>query len=244
VSVTQGNVAVDLYNVNKIYNIGKVSIHALRDVTLKVLEGEFIVVLGPSGSGKSTLLNIIGGIDRPTSGKVIVNGINLQNLSDDELTEFRRKFIGFVFQFFNLIPTLTARENIMLTLELAGVKKHELKKRADELLELVGLKDRADHFPAELSGGQQQRVAIARAVAANPKLLLCDEPTGELDMESGKRVLSIIKKVNLEKGTTVIMVTHNTAISKIASRVIRLRDGQVVETKIIESPIDVSALSW
>lgn len=243
-SVTQGNVAVDLYNVNKIYNIGKVSIHALRDVTLKVLEGEFIVVLGPSGSGKSTLLNIIGGIDRPTSGKVIVNGINLQNLSDDELTEFRRKFIGFVFQFFNLIPTLTARENIMLTLELAGVKKHELKKRADELLELVGLKDRADHFPAELSGGQQQRVAIARAVAANPKLLLCDEPTGELDMESGKRVLSIIKKVNLEKGTTVIMVTHNTAISKIASRVIRLRDGQVVETKIIESPIDVSALSW
>ncbi|MCD6514550.1 MAG: ABC transporter ATP-binding protein [Candidatus Odinarchaeota archaeon] len=242
--MTQGNVAVDLYNVNKIYNIGKVSIHALRDVTLKVLEGEFIVVLGPSGSGKSTLLNIIGGIDRPTSGKVIVNGINLQNLSDDELTEFRRKFIGFVFQFFNLIPTLTARENIMLTLELAGVKKHELKKRADELLELVGLKDRADHFPAELSGGQQQRVAIARAVAANPKLLLCDEPTGELDMESGKRVLSIIKKVNLEKGTTVIMVTHNTAISKIASRVIRLRDGQVVETKIIESPIDVSALSW
>lgn len=243
-SVTQGNVAVDLYNVNKIYNIGKVSIHALRDVTLKVLEGEFIVILGPSGSGKSTLLNIIGGIDRPTSGKVIVNGINLQNLSDDELTEFRRKFIGFVFQFFNLIPTLTARENIMLTLELASVKKHELKKRADELLELVGLKDRADHFPAELSGGQQQRVAIARAVAANPKLLLCDEPTGELDMESGKRVLSIIKKVNLEKGTTVIMVTHNTAISKIASRVIRLRDGQVVETKIIESPIDVSALSW
>jgi len=244
VSVTQGNVAVDLYNVNKIYKIGKVSIHALRDVTLKVLEGEFIVILGPSGSGKSTLLNIIGGIDRPTSGKVIVNGINLQNLSDDELTEFRRKFIGFVFQFFNLIPTLTARENIMLTLELASVKKHELKKRADELLELVGLKDRADHFPAELSGGQQQRVAIARAVAANPKLLLCDEPTGELDMESGKRVLSIIKKVNLEKGTTVIMVTHNTAISKIASRVIRLRDGQVVETKIIESPIDVSALSW
>jgi len=233
-----------LRNICKIYKVGKVEVHALRDVNLAVYDGEIIVILGPSGSGKSTLLNIIGGIETPTSGDIIVNGTHLQNLDDDKLTEFRKTHIGFIFQFFNLVPTLTAKENVMLALELAGLKRKELEKQAESLLELVDLKDRANHFPAELSGGQQQRVAIARALAKSPKLLLCDEPTGELDIDSGRRVLSIIKKLNEQKGTTVIIVTHNTAIANIANRVVKLRDGRVAEIREIEEPLKVEELSW
>lgn len=233
-----------LNDVSKIYEMGKIKVRALSNVSFSVKKGEFIVILGPSGSGKSTLLNLIGGIDRPTEGEIIVKGYKLSEMDGDELTKFRRKNIGFVFQFFNLIPTLTAKENVMLSLELKGIKGKKAERIAEELLELVGLGDRANHFPHELSGGQQQRVAIARALAKDPDILLCDEPTGELDMESGKIVLSVIKKINEMKKVTVIMVTHNTAISRIASRVIRLRDGKIVEDYYVENPIDVSELSW
>ena len=200
---------VELKNVVKVYEMGKVQVHALRGINLSIRKGEFVVILGPSGSGKTTLLNIIGGIDRPTSGEVIVNSVKITELSEEELTDFRRKNIGFVFQFFNLIPTLTAKENVMLGLELRGLPKAKIEEEALRLLSIVGLEDRANHFPSELSGGEQQRVAITRALAKDPQPLLCDEPTGELDVGSGKAVLSVLKKVNEEDKKTVILVTHN-----------------------------------
>ncbi len=236
--------AVELRNVLKIYEMGKVRVNALRGVNLSVRKGEFVVILGPSGCGKTTLLNIIGGVDRLTSGEVIVNGLKITDLSEEELTDFRRKNIGFVFQFFNLIPTLTAKENVMLGLELRGLPKAKIEEEALRLLSIVGLEDRANHFPSELSGGEQQRVAIARALAKDPQLLLCDEPTGELDEGSGKAVLSVLKKVNEEDKKTVILVTHNTVIGEIASRVIRLADGKIVSERFVENPMSVEKLSW
>ena len=235
---------VELKNVTKIYEMGKIQVHALRGINLSVRKGEFIVILGPSGCGKTTLLNIIGGIDRPTSGEVIVNNIKITKLSEGELADFRRRNIGFVFQFFNLIPTLTAKENVMLSLELRGLTKFEIEEKAMELLSDVGLEKRANHFPSELSGGEQQRVAIARALAKDPPIILCDEPTGELDVNSGKAVLSVLKKVNENDGKTIIMVTHNTVIGEIGSRGIRLRDGKIIGERVVKNPMEIEKLSW
>ena len=203
---------------SKVYRMGEVEVHALRSVDLDLYEGEFVVILGPSGSGKSTLLNILGGLDVPTSGEVTFRDHNLVKADERELTRFRREHVGFVFQFYNLIPSLTALENVELVTEIA-----ERPMPADEALRLVGLGDRLHHFPAQLSGGEQQRVAIARAIAKRPDVLLCDEPTGALDFATGKLVLEVLERVNQELGTTTAVITHNAAIAAMADRVIRLR---------------------
>ncbi len=206
----------------KTYQMGDVTVQALRDVDLDLYEGEFIVLLGASGSGKSTLLNILGGLDVPTSGEVYFHQRNLTAASDAELTRYRRACVGFVFQFYNLIPSLTARENVALVTELARRPLHP-----QDALERVGLGERGDHFPAQLSGGEQQRVAIARAIAKRPEVLLCDEPTGALDFQTGKRVLEVLEQVNQEFGTTVAVITHNASIAAMADRAVALRSGQI-----------------
>ncbi len=223
----------------KIYKMGKVDVVALRGISFSVEEGEFVVVLGPSGSGKTTMLNIAGGIDRPTKGRVFFRDIEISSLDEKELTMFRRKHVGFVFQFFNLIPTLTARENVQLSAELVDDPRD-----VDEVLEIVGLKHRADHLPTEMSGGEQQRVAIARALVKNPDLILCDEPTGNLDFETGKKVLRVMRDINREEGRTFLLVTHNAVIAKMADRVIHFRDGQVVKIEENEEPLEPEELSW
>jgi len=223
----------------KIYRLGKVEVKALRGVNLSVVEGEFVVVLGPSGSGKTTMLNMAGGIDRPTRGRVLFRGEDVSKLDDRELTMFRRRHVGFVFQFFNLIPTLTAKENVQLAAELV-----EDPRDVEEVLEIVGLKHRADHLPAEMSGGEQQRVAIARALVKNPDLILCDEPTGNLDFETGKRVLRVMRDINREEGRTFVLVTHNAVIAKMADRVIHFRDGKVVREEVNPNPLEPEELSW
>jgi len=210
----------------KVYRMGEVEVHALRSVDLDLYRGEFVVILGPSGSGKSTLLNILGGLDAPTSGAVRFLDHELTGAGDRELTRYRREHVGFVFQFYNLIPSLTARENVALVTEIA-----ERPMDPAEALGLVGLSERLDHFPAQLSGGEQQRVAIARAVAKRPDALLCDEPTGALDYETGKLVLDVLERVNEELGTTTAVITHNAAIAAMADRVIRLRSGQISEIR-------------
>ncbi len=210
--------------VTKIYEMGEVRVHALRGVDLELYEGEFIVLLGPSGSGKSTLLNILGGLDVPTSGTVNYLGKELTRLDDAALTNYRRQHVGFVFQFYNLIPSLTARENVALITEIA---RNPMPPK--EALRLVNLEQRSDHFPAQLSGGEQQRVAIARAVAKRPDVLLCDEPTGALDATTGIVVLEAIQRVNSELGTTTAVITHNAVIADMADRVISLFDGRVVK---------------
>ncbi|NIO38399.1 ATP-binding cassette domain-containing protein [Candidatus Bathyarchaeota archaeon] len=230
---------IELQDVSKIYLMGKVRVNALRDVYLDIKKGEFLVVLGPSGSGKTTLLNLAGGIDKPTKGNIVVDGLSLAKLSEKELTEYRRTKIGFVFQFFNLIPTLTAKENVELAEELVDNARDAM-----EVLDEVGLKHRADHFPSELSGGEQQRVAIARALVKNPPILLCDELTGELDFETGRRVLSLVREINRLEKKTVVLVTHNSAIADVADRVIRLRSGEIVEIKQNETPLDPAKISW
>jgi putative ABC transport system ATP-binding protein len=204
--------------------MGEVEVCALRSVDLEIYYGEFIVFLGPSGSGKSTLLNILGGLDIPTSGQVSFRDHTLSGADDRGLTRFRREHVGFVFQFYNLVPSLTALENVALVTEIA-----ENPMRAEDALQLVGLGDRMDHFPSQLSGGEQQRVAIARAVAKRPDVLLCDEPTGALDFPTAKLVLDVLKKVNEELHTTVAVITHNSAIAGMADRVVRLRSGEIVE---------------
>ena len=206
----------------KVYAMGDVEVHALRGVDLELRAGEFVVMLGPSGSGKSTLLNILGGLDVPTDGQVWYHGEDLTRAGDARLTRFRREHVGFVFQFYNLIPSLTARENVALVTEIA---RNPL--APEEALTLVGLADRLDHFPAQLSGGEQQRVAIARAVAKRPEVLLCDEPTGALDVQTGVRVLAVIDRVNRELGTTTVVITHNAAIAAMADRVIHLSNGLI-----------------
>jgi putative ABC transport system ATP-binding protein len=223
----------------KVYRMGEVEVHALRSLDLDLYEGEFVVLLGPSGSGKSTLLNILGGLDAPTSGEVSFRDHDLVAARDRELTRFRREHVGFVFQFYNLIPSLTALENVQLVTEIA---EHPMP--ADEALRLVGLSDRMNHFPAQMSGGEQQRVAIARAVAKRPDVLLCDEPTGALDFETGKLVLEVLERVNRELGTTTAVITHNAAIAGMADRVIRLGSGQIVEAHRNEVKARPADLEW
>lgn len=213
-------------NVTKEYRMGEVRVHALRGVTTDLHEGEFIVLLGPSGSGKSTLLNIMGGLDVPTSGTVRFQNQELTQSTDRQLTQFRRQHVGFVFQFYNLIPSLTARENVALVTEISDAPMEPA-----EALEMVELGPRADHFPSQMSGGEQQRVAIARAIAKRPEVLLCDEPTGALDAKTGVVVLQAIEKVNRQLGTTTVVITHNAVIADMADRVIVLSDGQVADTR-------------
>jgi len=223
----------------KIYRMGELEVPALRGIDLDLYGGEFLVLLGPSGSGKSTLLNILGGLDVPTSGRVYYRGGELTGASEAELTRYRRYHVGFVFQFYNLIPSLTARENVALVTEIVPRPF-----RPEEVLELVGLGDRLDHFPAQLSGGEQQRVAIARAVAKRPDLLLCDEPTGALDCETGKLVLSAIEIVNRELGTTTAVITHNVPIAAIGDRVVTLGDGRIVREERHRAKATVESLQW
>ncbi len=224
--------AVELRKVYKVYLLGKVKVVALRNINLKIMPGEFVAIMGVSGSGKTTLLNIIGGIDRPTYGDVLIDGVNTIYLSEDELASLRAKKIGFVFQFFNLIPVLNALENVMLPMSFnGGLSKAEMRARAKMLLNLVGLGDRLYHKPTELSGGQSQRVAIARALANNPAIVLADEPTGNLDSKSGKEIMNLMKKLNKERGQTFIVVTHDLEVASYAERIIRVRDGRIIEDK-------------
>jgi putative ABC transport system ATP-binding protein len=223
----------------KEYLMGEVTVSALRGVSLEVRGGEFLVILGHSGSGKSTLLNIIGGLDVPTSGRVFYQDQELTHFSEKELTQYRRNHIGFVFQFYNLMPNLTARENVEMATEISQNPMD-----AREALELVKLSARADHFPSQLSGGEQQRVAIARAIAKRPNVLLCDEPTGALDVSTGKIVLDVLSDVNQQLGTTLLVITHNAVIGELADRVIRMSDGHVRESIVHERRRDVDEVEW
>ncbi len=225
--------------VTKVYPMGEVEVHALRGVDLKLFPGEFTVLLGPSGSGKSTLLNILGGLDRPTKGTVHYRDQDLTAASDRELTWFRREAVGFVFQFYNLIPSLTARENVSLVTEVSSDPMPP-----EDALALVDLTDRRDHFPSQLSGGEQQRVAIARAIAKRPDVLLCDEPTGALDAATGITVLEAINRINLELGTTTTVITHNAAIGQMADRIVRMHNGVIAEDQRVETKIPVAELRW
>jgi putative ABC transport system ATP-binding protein len=222
---------VEAINVTKTYMLGKIPVEALRGVNLKVETGDFVSILGPSGSGKSTMLNLIGALDKPTSGTLLIDGVDIGKLNDNQLAELRLK-IGFVFQFFNLIPRLTAHDNVELAMSIANVGKTEKKRRALALLETVGLKDRVNHKPAELSGGQQQRVAIARALANNPKFLLLDEPTGNVDSKTASEVLTLIKKLNIENKVSIIMVTHDQHLASEARRTVEMFDGQITSDMV------------
>lgn len=223
----------------KTYQMGEVVVHALRGVDLALRESEFVVLLGPSGSGKSTLLNILGGLDHATSGQVLYRGEDLTRAREHELTRYRREHVGFVFQFYNVLPSLTARENVALVTEISPRPM-----KPEDALALVGLEHRLDHFPSQLSGGEQQRVAIARAVAKQPDVLLCDEPTGALDLETGKLVLAAIARVNRELRTTTAVITHNSAIAAMADRVIRLADGRLASEVRNESRVSVEEIAW
>ena len=223
----------------KVYRSGEVVVHALRGLDMTLYESELVVLLGPSGSGKSTLLNILGGLDRPTDGQVFFDGTELTGFTESALTRFRRDHVGFVFQFYNLIPSLTARENVALVTEIAPAPM-----APEEALRLVDLGNRLDHFPAQLSGGEQQRVAIARAIAKRPRILLCDEPTGALDSKSGVLVLEAIQQVNEELGTTTALITHNAIISEMADRVFCFADGALSEVRTNEEKSRVSEIHW
>jgi putative ABC transport system ATP-binding protein len=223
----------------RVYRMGDVEVHALRGVDLELFPGEFVVLLGASGSGKSTLLNILGGLDAPTTGTVECRGHALTGAGDSALTRFRREHVGFVFQFYNLIPSLTARENVALVTEIAREPM-----APEEALGLVGLRDRMDHFPAQLSGGEQQRVAIARAIAKRPDVLLCDEPTGALDSATGVLVLQALERINRETGALTVVITHNAVIARMADRVIRLSDGRVAGIERNAARADPRDLSW
>jgi len=225
--------------VTKVYRLGEVEVHALRGVDLDLFAGEFLVLLGASGSGKSTLLNILGGLDVPTAGTVRYADHDLTAFDDAELTRYRREHVGFVFQFYNLIPSLTARENVSLVTEVSAEPM-----RPEDALTLVGLSERMDHFPAQLSGGEQQRVAVARAIAKRPQVLLCDEPTGALDVQTGITVLEAIENVNRELGTTTAVITHNAVIAGMADRVVTLSDGRVAGVRTNETKVPAGSLSW
>lgn len=222
---------VEAANLKKTYMLGKVPVEALRGVNLKVESGDFVAILGPSGSGKSTLLNLIGALDKPTEGKLLIEGVDVSTLNDNQLADLRRR-IGFVFQFFNLIPRFAARENVELSMSIVDVGKAERRKRAEELLEIVGLKERMNHKPAELSGGQQQRVAIARALANNPRFLLLDEPTGNIDSKAASEIMGLVKRLNEEKGVTIIMVTHDQRLASQAQRTLQMFDGLIVNERV------------
>ncbi|NNC36605.1 MAG: ABC transporter ATP-binding protein [Hyphomonadaceae bacterium] len=223
----------------KVYDTGEVKVHALRGVDLDIKNGELIVLLGPSGSGKSTLLNILGGLDRPTEGEVIFRGETLTDFSDARMTKYRRHHVGFIFQFYNLVPSLTARENVALVTEIADDPI-----APDEALDMVGLADRMHHFPAELSGGEQQRVAVARAIAKRPEILFCDEPTGALDSKTGVHVLEALEDVNRRLGATTLIITHNVGIADMADRVFRFKDGRIDSIEIVGRRRKPSEISW
>ncbi|KPJ74673.1 MAG: ABC transporter [Planctomycetes bacterium DG_20] len=234
-----GAVLFRIEGLKKTYRVGEVTVPALREINLELPAGEFVVILGPSGSGKSTLVNIMGGIDTATEGRVLFRGEDLSRYSERQLTRYRRNHVGFVFQFYNLIPSLTAEENVEMATQIS-----EAPMPAGEALSLVGLADRRAHFPSQLSGGEQQRVAIARALAKRPDVLLCDEPTGALDYATGKIVLEALREVNQRTGTTVINITHNAAIGGMANRVVRLMDGRVREVRQNPSPVRPDQLEW
>ena len=235
----ESSVVFEVTGVTKVYPMGEVLVHALRGADLTVQQGELVVILGQSGSGKSTLLNILGGLDVPTEGTVRYRGRSLQSATERELTEFRRKSVGFVFQFYNLMPSLTARENVALVTEISTNPIDPA-----EALGMVGLADRLDHFPSQMSGGQQQRVAIARAIAKRPDVLLCDEPTGALDLSTSRVVLDVLTKANERLGTTTLLITHNDVIAQIADRVVYIKDGRIDRIKHNERRTKAFDLSW
>jgi putative ABC transport system ATP-binding protein len=239
VSSGEREVVFEARELTKVYHMGEVEVHALRGVDLELFAGEFVVLLGPSGSGKSTLLNILGGLDVPSSGTVFYKGHQLTEFDDTALTRYRREHVGFVFQFYNLIPSLTARENVALVTDIATRPMNP-----SDALAMVNLDERQDHFPAQLSGGEQQRVAIARAVAKNPTVLLCDEPTGALDVHTGILVLEAISRINRELGTTTAVITHNAVIAEMADRVISISDGKIVHVHSNSNKRAASELTW
>jgi putative ABC transport system ATP-binding protein len=238
-ATTSGTSLLQLRQVDKTYHMGQVDVPVLHGVNLDILSGELMVIVGPSGSGKSTLLNLVGGIDSPTSGDVLFRDQVLSDFNETQLTTYRRESVGFVFQFYNLVPTLTARENVVVATEIS-----QSPLEPEKALDLVGLTDRADHFPAQLSGGEQQRVAIARGVAKNPELLLCDEPTGALDLTTGRQILQTLSRLNRELGTTTIIITHNSAIARMADRVVRIGSGTLTETVVNETPAAPEEITW
>lgn len=221
------NIAVEGKNIVKDFRVGNMMTHVLKNVSLKVLQGEFVAIMGQSGSGKSTLLYILGGLDKPTNGQIYLNGTNISQLDNEKMSKMRREKIGFVFQFYNLIPNLNVEENILLPLLLDGKKKGAYKKQLDEILEIVGLENRRKHTPRELSGGQQQRVAIARALIGKPDILFADEPTGNLDSKTGEKIMRLLQKINKESGQTIIMVTHSPEAAKCSKRIITVHDGVI-----------------
>jgi putative ABC transport system ATP-binding protein len=239
-----GGLVLGMRDVSKVYERGREEVRALDGVSLAFEGSELVVVLGPSGSGKTTLLNLVGGLDRPTAGTIHYGGTDITGLSDGDLGRFRRDHIGFVFQFFNLIPTLTARENVEFAAELVSHDSRQTEERVGDLLKLVGLGERADHFPSQLSGGEQQRVAIARALAKDPDILLCDEPTGNLDFRTGQQILGLLQKLTNEQGKTCVLVTHNTAIAGVGTRIVRLRDGRVQSDERNANPLAASEVEW
>ena len=230
---------VTFENVGKIYKTGDVEVHALKGVDFEIEKGEICVVVGQSGAGKTTLLNILGGMDTLTSGKVLLDGRDISTMKDKEMATYRRLDIGFVFQFYNLIPNLTALENVEIASQLSPQPLN-----SKTVLEVVGLKDRMNNFPAQLSGGEQQRVAIARALAKNPKLLLCDEPTGALDYETGKAILKLLQDTSKKTGMTVVIITHNSALTAMADRVVRVKNGTVASVTLNENPMPVEQIEW
>ena len=234
-----GEILLSLRGISKTYDLGAVRVEALKKTELDIYAGELIVILGPSGSGKTTLLNVIGGMDRPTAGRVFYRGDDITAFDERRLTLYRRREVGFIFQLYNLMSTLTARENVELATELVDKPLP-----AEKILISLGLKERMDHFPSQLSGGEQQRVAIARAIAKNPGLLLGDEPTGALDYETGIQILALLRQINLTYGTTVIIITHNVAIADMADRVVRLRSGRVIEDRVNPEPLPAERVIW
>ena len=230
---------VKLENITKIYHMGEVEIRAVDGIDFSIQKGEFVVIVGPSGAGKTTVLNILGGMDPASGGRITVDGQDITKYSERQLTGYRRDDIGFVFQFYNLIPNLTALENVEMALQIC---RNPLDARA--VLKEVGLEERMDNFPAQLSGGEQQRVSIARALAKNPKLLLCDEPTGALDYNTGKAILKLLQEMCREKGMTVIVITHNSALAPMADRLIKIKNGKVSSMKVNENPISIDEIEW
>jgi putative ABC transport system ATP-binding protein len=221
--------AIELRDVEKEYDLGAIKLHVLKEIKLKVKKSDIVAIMGPSGSGKSTMLHMLGCLDRPTRGKVIIDGVDVSRLNDDELAKIRREKIGFIFQFFYLIPSLTALKNVELPMTFIKSSAKDREKRAKELLKMVGLEDRMYHRPSQLSGGESQRVAIARALANNPQIILADEPTGNLDSKSGKEIMDILVKLNNERGVTLIIVTHDPSIARHAEKVINLKDGKIIK---------------
>lgn len=230
---------IEFKNVDKIYKSGNQLLKAMNDVNFTIEKGEFVVILGPSGAGKSTLLNLLGGLDCVSSGEIIVNGKHIESFNENQLTEYRAKNVGFIFQFYNLIPNLTAIENIELMNDVVNVKIE-----GQEVLDAVGLREWADHFPAQMSGGQQQRISIARAIAKKPAVLLCDEPTGALDSNTGVLVLSLLQDLSIKQKSTVVIVTHNTLLAQAADKVIRIKNGQVESIELNEHPMKIADIDW